>query len=227
MREHHIFLCHSSADKEFVRRLASDLARQGFPVWLDEWELNVGDSLNTKIGSAIIQSGWFAVVLSKNSAKSRWVQKELNAALAHELAKSQTFILPLLLEDCEVPPFLLDKVYADFRGSYQIGLGGVVRSLSPNRLIGATHKVGGYPTVVRYNKLKGERNIRGREKVGALVPGQYVTAVDKAGKWVCVKYIDVITKEVKQGWVLRKYLRVVGESNKQEQPNNSFNPTAS
>jgi hypothetical protein len=117
-----VFLSHSSADKDFASRLAVDLQSRNVPVWFDKWELKVGDSLIQKIEEGISESGWLAVILSKNSISSDWVQKELYAAQAKELREKSVFILPIILDNCNVPLFLLDKVYADFRNSYDHGL---------------------------------------------------------------------------------------------------------
>jgi hypothetical protein len=124
-----IFLCHSSGDKDFVRQLAQDLRKSDVPVWFDEWEIMVGDSLNQKIGEGITESGWLAVILSLKSVQSKWVQKELNAGLAKELEKKKVFVLPILVEDCDIPVFLLDKVYADFRRDYNDGLSRLLKRL--------------------------------------------------------------------------------------------------
>ena len=59
----HIFLSHTHADKSFVRRLASDLKTRGVKVWLDEWELGVGDSLTQRIQAGILEAGYLALVL--------------------------------------------------------------------------------------------------------------------------------------------------------------------
>lgn len=117
-----VFLSHSSKDKPFVSRLATDLKSKGVPVWFDQWELKVGDSLSQRIERGISQSGWLAVVVSKNSSNSDWVQKELRAAQARELRDKSVFVLPIIIDDCEIPLFLLDKLYADFRASYDQGL---------------------------------------------------------------------------------------------------------
>jgi hypothetical protein len=61
-------------------------------------------------------------VLSKVSTASRWVQAELNAALMEELSGKGVAVLPVLIEDCELPPLLKDRVYADFRDDFQAGL---------------------------------------------------------------------------------------------------------
>jgi len=128
-----IFLSHSSKDKDFVRRLTNDLQSKDIPVWFDEWELNVGDSLNKKISDGIKESGWLAVILSNHSIQSQWVEKELNAALTEELEKQQVFVLPILIEDCEMPLFLKDKMFADFRSNYENGLTALLKRLIPER----------------------------------------------------------------------------------------------
>ena len=62
------------------------------------------------------------MVLSKNSVDSPWVKHELNAALARELELQRVFVLPVRIDDAELPVFLKDKIFADFRKSYASGL---------------------------------------------------------------------------------------------------------
>jgi hypothetical protein len=100
-------------------------------VWLDEWELRVGDSLVERLEAGILQAGYLAVVLSSRSVESAWVQRELNAALAEELRRQGVFILPVLLENCEIPLFVRDKMYADFRTRYADGLQSILRTVLP------------------------------------------------------------------------------------------------
>ncbi len=109
-----IFLSHSSKDKFFVRELAEHLKEYGVKVWLDEAEIKIGESLTEKVGRAIDETDYVGVVLSKNSINSEWVQKELQVAMQKELSEKKVVILPMLLEHVEMPPFLRDKLYADF-----------------------------------------------------------------------------------------------------------------
>lgn len=109
-----VFLSHSSQDKFFVRELAERLQAHGVAVWIDEAEISIGDSLTAKIGAAIDQTDFVAVVLSTNSVNSEWVQRELQIALQRELRERDVVVLPILLEPVEIPPFLRDKLYADF-----------------------------------------------------------------------------------------------------------------
>ncbi|MGQ9596391.1 MAG: toll/interleukin-1 receptor domain-containing protein [Thermoproteota archaeon] len=116
------FVCYSHQDSPFVDRLVKDLKSRGIKPWLDKWEIKVGDSIMDKINEGIRQNDYLIIVLSKASVKSEWVKKELNAGLMKELEKKSVVVLPLLLEDCDIPPLIADKKYADFRQSYDAGL---------------------------------------------------------------------------------------------------------
>jgi hypothetical protein len=83
-------------------------------VWLDEAEMRVGDSLIERIGNALETADYVAAVLSANSVKSEWVQRELRVALHREFQEKKVVVLPLLLHKVQMPPFLRDKLYADF-----------------------------------------------------------------------------------------------------------------
>jgi hypothetical protein len=109
-----IFISYSRADRGFVDRLANQLVEHRVSVWLDKWEIHVGDSLIAKIQEGITGASGLLIVLSKNSVKSEWCKKELNSALIRELEEKRVVVLPILIEDCEIPLFLREKLYADF-----------------------------------------------------------------------------------------------------------------
>jgi TIR domain len=62
-----IFLSHNHIDKPFARRLTERLKAHGIKVWLDEAEMQVGDSLLSKIESAIRECTYLGVILSPRS----------------------------------------------------------------------------------------------------------------------------------------------------------------
>jgi hypothetical protein len=126
-----LFISYSSKDAEFATRLANDLHSKGVKVRWDKMEMKVGDSLHKKIREGITNSVWLGIVLSPNSVSSPWVEKELSAALAQELERRNVFVLPILYRDCLVPVFLKDKVYADFRISYERGLEALLERIDP------------------------------------------------------------------------------------------------
>lgn len=117
-----VFVSHASADKPFVDRLVADLAARAIPVWYDKIDLRVGESVPGGINEGLTGSKYCLIVLSKSSVASRWVTEELNAALMEQVARGGTFLLPALLEDCELPPLLRHRRYADFRTDYDRGL---------------------------------------------------------------------------------------------------------
>lgn len=110
-----VFLSHNSKDKEFVRKLARDIEAHGLHYWLDEAEMKIGDSLIQKIRDGIDKVNYFAVILSPNSVNAPWVVNELDVAMNLQIQGKPIKVLPLLLKECELPGFLLGKVYGDFQ----------------------------------------------------------------------------------------------------------------
>jgi hypothetical protein len=117
-----VFISHSSKDNAFVEKLARHLVQAKTHVWVDTWELKVGESLIQKVQDAIKTASALLVALSKASVESEWCKRELSAALMRELDEKRVLLLPLLLEDCDIPMFLREKRYADFRTNYDQGL---------------------------------------------------------------------------------------------------------
>jgi|SRR5271166_327174 len=109
-----IFLSHNHNDKPFVRELASYLRRYDIEVWVDEAEIKIGDSLIEKVGQGIKENVFVGAVISRNSIDSQWVKKELEVALQRELKEGRVVVLPIVLDDSELPIFLTGKLYADF-----------------------------------------------------------------------------------------------------------------
>jgi hypothetical protein len=100
-----VFISHSHQDKDFVDKLAAQLVLHKTYVWLDRWEIKVGDSLLGKVQEGIKSASALLIVLSKASVASEWCKKELNAGLMRELDEKRVVILPLLLEGCDIPVF--------------------------------------------------------------------------------------------------------------------------
>lgn len=130
-----VFMSHSWDDKFFVRKLAERLREYGIDVWIDEAELRVGDSLIEKVGNAIQECDYLAAVISHNSVKSSWVQRELAMAMTQEIKGRRVKVLPILIDSAEMPPFLREKLYADFTSphGFDDALEGLVRAILPEK----------------------------------------------------------------------------------------------
>ena len=83
-------------------------------VWVDEAEIRLGDSLLEKISGAISDLDYLGVVISRHSARSDWVRREVALAMSSEVAGQEVKVLPLLLRGGELPEALRGKMYADF-----------------------------------------------------------------------------------------------------------------
>jgi hypothetical protein len=60
--------------------------------------------------------------VSRNALESKWVHKELEEALATPAVRGGLAIVPLLIDDCEIPPEIADRLAADFRQDFDTGL---------------------------------------------------------------------------------------------------------
>jgi hypothetical protein len=130
-----VFLSYSSRDKHFASRLYAELTASDVTVWLDEHEIQVGDDIRIRIEEGLGKADYFAVVLSGSSVGSSWVQKELSAALTIEIKRNNPFILPILLEDIEVPALIAGKKHADFRTDHQSGLDALLKVLGRLQIV--------------------------------------------------------------------------------------------
>lgn len=126
-----VFLCHASKDIVFCRTLAQDLKEYGVDVWLDEFEIRVGDSIIAKINEALRGNDYLAIVLSPTSVDSEWVKRELSAALLKELEQKSVVVLPILYKPCQILPLIADKKYANFSSSYEKGLEELLDRFAP------------------------------------------------------------------------------------------------
>lgn len=109
-----VFLSHSSKDKDFAERLATQLLDYGVDVWFDQWEIYGGNSITDEIEKGLKNSTILLLVLSKNSIDSKWVHEEYKAYHNMKLSNTYYQIIPVIIEPCELPPFLKDIKYIKF-----------------------------------------------------------------------------------------------------------------
>ena len=106
-------------------------------MWLDQWELQIGQSLTDEIAKAMEASRYIAILITSNYNRSVWTKTEYKKALAREQKEGRTVMLPLILGEAEVPDFLEDKIYLDLRTDYFSGitrLSAMIHELSEFRI---------------------------------------------------------------------------------------------
>jgi hypothetical protein len=112
-----VFISYSSKDYNFAIRLSVDLSKFGHSPWLDEFKILVGQSIPEKISIGLQDCDFVLVLLSNNSIKSHWVEREWQTKYWNEIETGKIKVIPILTEDCEIPQLLKTKKYADFRGN--------------------------------------------------------------------------------------------------------------
>jgi hypothetical protein len=122
-----LFISYSHKDAEFVDKLALRLIENNIKVWKDKWKTTTGDSFVKEIQAGIEGASFFCIVLSVNSLESEWVTEELRLAVAEESKGGEIAILPILIDDCEIPTSLKDRLYADFRHDFDFGLKQIIQ----------------------------------------------------------------------------------------------------
>jgi len=117
-----VFISYNSKDEEFVDKLGKELMLHRVPIWRDKWQMRLGDSITNSVQDAMENASFVCLVLSENALNSRWVKREITASLVRELEEKNLKVLPILIDDCQLPLFLRDKLYADFRKDFDSGV---------------------------------------------------------------------------------------------------------
>jgi hypothetical protein len=146
--------------------------------------------------------------MSATSMDSPWVQREWLPSLLREINTGKTRLLPVRLDECEIPAIISDKYYADFRSSFLKGMSELINVLA-NRILEKLHSPdatdlngpGWANVVVRIMKeVRHDQSIEvafllnalAYSRLGALVDpdrGEIIRDVPKRirGKWMSLK----------------------------------------
>lgn len=134
-----IFISYCQKDKERVTLFASMLANNGFDIWMDVKNISLGESIVSSIATGLNEASIYMLFISKNSNKSSWVNEELNIALSMSINNKTLKIVPVLLDDCEIPLVLTGRKYLDARNSIQTALLQLNEELQKNSLNKSYH----------------------------------------------------------------------------------------
>lgn len=116
-----IFLSHASEDKPKVRNLCKRLKADGFDPWLDEERLLPGQDWSLEIEKALRASDAILLCFSSLSIiKEGVIQREYKRAMRiqEEKPEGAIFIIPVQLDDCEMPFFIRDVQWVDYPKDY-------------------------------------------------------------------------------------------------------------
>jgi hypothetical protein len=116
-----IFLSHASEDKAKVRNLCKRLREDGFDPWLDVERLLPGQDWNLEIEKALRVSSAILLCFSSLSVvKEGYIQREYKRAMRYleEKPEGTIFVIPVRLDDCELPQFIREIQWVDYPADY-------------------------------------------------------------------------------------------------------------
>jgi hypothetical protein len=118
LEQYDVALSFAGQDRRVAKRLADELRRRGISVFYDEyeqanlWGKNLFDHLDSVYGK---QSQYCVILVSRHYAEGVWTNHERRAAQARAIQNNQEYILPLRLDDTELPGLNHSTAYLDVR----------------------------------------------------------------------------------------------------------------
>mgnify|MGYP000855466924 CR=1 FL=1 len=122
-----IFISHNYKDKAIVEPIAIRL-KEIFGqenVFYDSWSIQPGDGIIDKMNDGLAHCKLFFFFVSTNSLNSEMVKLEWQNAVM-KMTNGQIKIIPVRLDNCTMPPILLQSLYIDL---YQYGLEVAIRQI--------------------------------------------------------------------------------------------------
>lgn len=112
-----IFLCYGRQDEAIVRNIYENLILREYEVWFDKENLVGGQDWDVEIQQAVRRADLVITCLSQTTKdKTGYVQKEIRIALdaADYRPAGKSYIIPLRLEECDVPLRLQQWQWVDY-----------------------------------------------------------------------------------------------------------------
>ena len=121
-----IFFSYSRADgSDFALRLALDLKKEGFNVWIDQQDIRAGSEWDLEIEKALETCDCLLFIETEKSVISNNVLDEVYYALDQDKK-----VIPVILHDSKTPFRLQRLQHVDFTKHYNAGLTHLIRELN-------------------------------------------------------------------------------------------------
>lgn len=104
-----VFISHSSIDIALARTLATDLMNAGYSVFLDDWSIDIGDRLHSKLNEGIDRCIACIMLISDSYIKSMYCNDEWSAFYKKASKKNDCMLYPIIIDESE-PPNLISTI---------------------------------------------------------------------------------------------------------------------
>jgi hypothetical protein len=91
----------------FAGKFAENLRAVGLDVWLDQAEITPGEDFIASINHRLAGAQWLVLVLTPDALESKFVHREVNAALRLQDQGKLAGVVPVLAKPCDpetIPP---------------------------------------------------------------------------------------------------------------------------
>jgi hypothetical protein len=124
-----VFISHRGADTALATRLAERLRAARHDVWLDAWEIGLGDSIIGRMDEGLASSTYVVLCLSADGVHAPFISREWMATLARQLEGAAVKLLPVRLSGGAPPAILADLRYADLVSDWDTGEAELLKAL--------------------------------------------------------------------------------------------------
>jgi hypothetical protein len=93
-----VFISHSGNDQQFATLVAERLRTADMDTWIDTERILVGDDILAQIAGGLATMDLLILIVSQAALQSEWVRRELAYATTREVSKTETLILPFIID---------------------------------------------------------------------------------------------------------------------------------
>ncbi len=124
-----VFISHRGSDALQAEQLAAEIRNAGHKVWLDAWEITLGDSIVQRMNEGLEGTTYVVVCYSSSGITAPWMSREWMSALARQLNGHGVKLLPALLTGGGPPAILADVKYADLVNDWRLGVSQLLQAI--------------------------------------------------------------------------------------------------
>ncbi|KAL3887955.1 hypothetical protein ACJMK2_000340, partial [Sinanodonta woodiana] len=115
-KKYHAFFSYASPDIQWVKKIVEELETDHGIICCEYDRDNTpGTPLMTFADESIKNAYKTVLVMTREAFKSRFVQHEIQMAINHGFNEDKNCVVPVLVEDCEIPEYLKVLTYVDAR----------------------------------------------------------------------------------------------------------------
>lgn len=98
----HVFISHSTTDEKAAGEIVAHLEAQGVKCWIAPRDTRSHTTYPAQITQAVRECPVFLILVSKLAMDSSHVDRELSLAIDKKMSDGYKYIIPLMLENCEL-----------------------------------------------------------------------------------------------------------------------------